>query len=407
MNEISISKIIYREDLYPRFKLDQKLIEKYADSVEYLPPIKINQSNILIDGLHRMRACQLAKKVKIKCDVVETKSEKELKKLAYQWNSKHGLQLSSKEKSTFANEMIGETNIDELAEILSVTPDCINKWTKNKRKELEEQRDQKILDLYLKAENTQEKVAESVEVSDHTVSDVLKKFRENNKFIEISETFEPYLYNIWSLHKKSEEDLDFFGVFPQIYMENLIYYHTEPYDIVYDPFAGSGTTIDVCQKWLRRYYCSDMNARPGREDVMKKWKIQQGIPKNLPLPDLVFLDPSYWIQAKEQYSKSPDDLANMSLDKFYDTFLTFLGLLLKWKVKRIAIVIQPTQYANNLEYEDHILEFAEFLSSKYRVEMRYILPYSSQQYNPQQVDKIKEEKKCLVLHRDLIVWRLR
>lgn len=39
--------------------------------------------------------------------------------------------------------------------------------------------------------------------------------------------------------------------------------------------------------------------------------------------------------------------------------------------------------------------------------MEYILPYSTQQYTPQCVDKAKESKKCLVLNRNLVIWRLK
>jgi len=214
------------------------------------------------------------------------------------------------------------------------------------------------------------------------------------------------IYNIWNL-KQSESEEDFFGIFPSIFMENLLYYHTEKNDLIYDPFAGSGTTVDVCIKMNRRFCCSDLVVHPGRKNI-EKWNIQNGLPINLEKPDLVFLDPPYWIQAKNKYSKSSDDLANMPLDEFYNAFLKFLGLLANWKIKRIAIVIQPTQYLNkNHDFEDHIFKFNEFLSDKYNIEMRYILPYSTEQYNAQQVEIMKKEKKALNLIRDLVIWKIK
>jgi len=157
----------------------------------------------------------------------------------------------------------------------------------------------------------------------------------------------------------------------------------------------------------RRFYCSDLVVHPGRKDI-KKWDIKNGIPKELENPDLVFLDPPYWIQAKNKYSESSDDLANMPLDEFYNVFFKFLGLLANWKVKRIAVVIQPTQYLNiNHELEDHIFKFHEFLLDKYQIEMRYILPYSTEQYNAQQVEIMKKEKKALNLIRDLVIWKIK
>ena len=37
------------------------------------------------------------------------------------------------------------------------------------------------------------------------------------------------------------------------------------------------------------------------------------------MPDLVFLDPPYWQQAKGRYSEQPSDLGNMELARFLDT----------------------------------------------------------------------------------------
>jgi len=196
-----------------------------------------------------------------------------------------------------------------------------------------------------------------------------------------------------------------FGAFPQIYMENLLYYHTEPLDIIYDPFAGNGTTVDTCQKWYRRYYCSDLKVKPGREKDIKEWDIANGLPDDLPKPDFAFLDPPYWKQAQGKYSDSPNDLGNMQIDQFNQAMSQLLSSLSGKRIERIAIVIQPTQYANDFVYMDHIFDFHETLRKKYEIEMRYILPYSTQQYNAQMVDKAKEKNRALILHRDLVIWR--
>jgi len=83
VQEIEISQIQFREDLYPRFEANQAAIQKYSNSLEFLPPIKVNQNGILIDGFHRWKAHQMADQQTINAEIVETNSEKELKKLAY------------------------------------------------------------------------------------------------------------------------------------------------------------------------------------------------------------------------------------------------------------------------------------------------------------------------------------
>jgi len=134
--------------------------------------------------------------------------------------------------------------------------------------------------------------------------------------------------------------------------------------------------------------------------------LQTELPDGLPKPDMVFLDPPYWIQAEGLYSDSPNDLANMSLDNFYASMNKLFDNIYDRLINKIALVIQPTQYKNDMQFEDHIFKFNNMLQGKYKIEMRYILPYSTQQYNAQMVNKAKDERICLTNNRDLIIWRL-
>ena len=51
--EIAVSDVTWREDLYPRIERDPVLVQRYAENLDMMPPIEINQHNILIDGWHR------------------------------------------------------------------------------------------------------------------------------------------------------------------------------------------------------------------------------------------------------------------------------------------------------------------------------------------------------------------
>ena len=404
MDKIKANEIVYREDLYPRFEPSQATIQKYSDSTDFLPPIKINQNNILIDGFHRWKAFMLAGINEIPCEVVETKSEKELKMLAYQLNSHHGLQLKTEEKKRFAQEMISEMSAEVLAEILGVGKTFIFDWTTNQREDIKEQRDRKIVDLYLKAWTTYKNIEDVLGIPQNTCKEIVKK-AENSVCGIFGQKFKPLLYNIWNLPKQ-DNDRKHFGAFPELFMENLLHFHTKPLDIVFDPFGGGGTTIDVCKRMFRRYYVSDRKPVPGRENEIREHDIKDGLPTDLQKPAFVFLDPPYWKQAENMYSKDVEDLGNMSLEDFNNSMQRLLKSLQDWKVERIAIVIQPTQYKNGWNWTDHVFDFDKMLP-KYEIEMRYILPYSTQQYNAQMVDKAKEENKCLCINRDLIVWKLK
>lgn len=400
--KININDIVYRDDLYPRFEANQALIQKYANSIEHLPPIKINQNNILIDGYHRWKAHQLDGRPEIETEVIQTASEKELKRMAYQLNSNHGLQLSNDEKRKYAIEMIGEMSVQALADVLSVGESTIKRWTETQRKALEEDRNRKIVELYLRAQYTQEMIGEMFGITKQAVSDILSKIAQMG---EILQDFTPPLYNIWNLQKQDNATDSHFGSFPLYFMKSLLYYHTQPWDIIFDPFAGGGTTVDACKETLRRYYCTDRIVKPGREKDIQQHDIKDGLPGGLPKPDLVFLDPPYWKQAEGLYSDSPDDLGNMDLSNFYTSIQSLLTEIAARKIDKIALVIQPTQYKNNFVWEDHIFKINSMLTDKYEIEMRYILPYSTQQYNAQMVESAKERNACLGLNRDLVIWR--
>jgi DNA modification methylase len=223
---------------------------------------------------------------------------------------------------------------------------------------------------------------------------------------ESEKIFKPFIYNIWNTAKQDNERKHF-GAFPEVFMENLLYYHTNPLDIVFDPFGGGGTSVDVCRKMFRRYYVSDRKVIPGRENDIREWDILNGVPTDLQKPELVFLDPPYWKQAEGKYSNDSEDLGNMELDNFNESMRKLLKELSAWKVNQIAVVIQPTQYKNNWNWTDHIFHFDRMINDKYEILMRYILPYSTEQYLPQMVIKSKEEKKCLGSHRDLVIWKIR
>jgi len=294
-----VKDVIFREDLYPRFESNQVLIERYSNAVDNLPPIMVNQNNILIDGFHRWKAHQMADHDEIAFELIETASEADLEVLAYRYNSRHGAQLSSDEKAAFAQKKVELLKVKDIADILSVSIETVNTWTKNQRAAIKKKRNRKIRELYLRAWNTQRDVAKILKIDHSTVGTIMNNLVDSTEITKIHQEFEPKLYNIWNM-PKADKETKHFGYFPEEFMANILYYHTEPLDIVYDPFAGSGTTVDICKKWLRRYYCSDRIVTPGRELDIRQWDIVEGVPADIPKnkPVFVFLDPPYWIQAE-------------------------------------------------------------------------------------------------------------
>ena len=113
-------------------------------------------------------------------------------------------------------------------------------------------------------------IALILNIDQKTVTNIFENLRKNSTFGKIPQKL--FLYNIWNTPKQ-DNAISHFGAFPEVFMENLLYYHTEPLDIIFDPFAGGGTTVDVCKKMFRRYFCTDRKVIPGREGDIREHDI--------------------------------------------------------------------------------------------------------------------------------------
>jgi len=76
--KIAVSDVVWRKDLYPRFEPDPSRIQQYAEVIELLPPIEVNQHNELIDGYHRWVAHRKQELDFIEATVTHTGSDIEL-----------------------------------------------------------------------------------------------------------------------------------------------------------------------------------------------------------------------------------------------------------------------------------------------------------------------------------------
>jgi len=397
------------EKLYPRTAKDTKTIQSYAENLEVLPPIEVNQNNILIDGAHRLSAYKQCKKEEIPCIVTQTDTEEDLYLLALQRNASHGLQLSMDDKQKVAIKLCGSVEDTVIIKALSISQRSFDRWTQNKQEQLKKERDSEILNLYLNCTySSYDEIATKYDISKGNVHNIMESFKKSQE-AKIEQTFVPQLYNIWNFAKNNNETKHF-GNVPTEITENLLYAYTEPFDVVFDPFGGGGATIDACKKWNRRYFVSDIQpVEISLQKGMRTHDITTGLPEGLPRPKLVFLDPPYWKQAKGQYTDKPTDLSNMELPVFYQQFEAVFKLLKNKVVDGgfVAFIIQNTQWLNdNKKTEPHshkIWNIAE--KAGFTFEALIHVPYSSEQYNAQQVNYAKEHKLFLELNRELVILK--
>jgi len=403
----SVSSIIFRPDLYPRLKHNPAKIQEYAENISKLPPIEIDQHNILIDGYHRLKAYETAKLETIPVIVTIVASEAELERLSVQRNSQFGQQLTQDEKKIYAIRWWDQLSVEEICYTLSISDKTYTRWTSAKQEQKEEQIKQRIYDLWMNC-HTQQEIADTVGVSQDTVKNRIAKINENGQKSEIVNfrNFEPEVYTTWNFSKATNEVKHFGNIPPEI-IDNLLYYYTNPFDIVFDPFGGGGSTIDKCLERKRRYYVSDLTPIPARSDI-RQWDIAQGLPDNLPVPDFVFLDPPYWKQAEGKYSDKSEDLANIPLEKFISQIGDIAkSVKRKWNGTRpngrLAIIMGP--YQKNWETIDLPIMCYNAIA-KYLVPIvRIQVPYSTQVHGGQYVTNAKEAKQMLYLSRDLMIFQ--
>lgn len=416
---VDIESIIYREDLYPRVEADSPTITKYAEDIEVLPPVEINQHNILIDGFHRWKAHVKCELPTIQATVTQTESDSHIFRLAIERNKSHGRQMSLADKRKSARRLYdrGEgLSKSDLASVLSVSEKSIDRYLSDIDKDLRSERKEKIAAMWM-ACYTQEEIAEAVGVTQQSIDQSTKELQILDtcpKLVIIQaqhadEQYEAPLFNVWAFGKKTNTT-SHFGNSEQRIVDNLLYLYTQPFDIVLDPFAGGGSTIDVCKKRSRRYWVSDRKPIVERETEIRKHDIAtDGLPplhKRWQDVTLTYLDPPYWRQAEGKYSTDATDLANMPLDEFTDTLVNLVhGVAEKQKSGYIALLIQPTQWkSDDKKFTDHVMHLCSAVNLT--LENRVSCPYQTEQYNAQQVSWAKANKSLLVISRELIVWRI-
>ena len=416
--KIAVSSVVFRDDLYPRIRTSAETVQKYAEDLSVLPPIEVNQNHELIDGWHRWTAHKKAGEEAIPAVITPTASDTHLLSLAIERNAAHGLQLSQEDKRDMARRIYGMTPERErdakkrdLARILSVSERTVRDWLSRVDKDAKDARDRRIFEMWL-ACYTQEEIAEAVGAAVGTVNSVCSEMAnlpELNKPAASHLTdFEPPLYNVWKQQSRTPGSAHF-GNSDSRWVDNLLYLYTQPFDVVVDPFAGGGSTIDVCRKRFRRYWVSDRKPIVEREKEIRAHDLTAGLPSLPRWKDvrLVYLDPPYWAQAAGAYSADPTDLANMPLVEFTDTLAAVIngfGAKLKGTGAVIAMIMQPTQWkAPERQYTDHVADMIRAV--KLPIDLRIQCPYESQQCNAQMVEWAKANRKILVLSREIVVWR--
>jgi DNA modification methylase len=398
--KIKTNEIIYDPNVYPRFDLDNDVVNRYMTAIENLPPIVISSNKKLIDGKHRLRAHELSNVGEIEVEILDITNDTEILKEAIKRNSTHGQQLAIEEKKDLARRLWDTMIVEDMASLLSVSTGIISEWTTDLESAKKDTQRKQIIDLWLKCCYTQDDIANIVELTQGRVAQIINKFKSekiNNE--QISESIQ--IYDIWNFGKLDQQyGQDYPGRIPGQIIENVLWYFTKPFDVVIDPMVGGGTTIDVCKSMLRRYQGYDKNKV--HDDTIIH-DLTTGLPESFEKADLVFMDPPYFKKKAEEYN----------LPEEYNTKSGFMGFAQKWvdftngvlkKDGIVALLISDYVDYENPDESIFSYEYVQ-LFKKYKMIYKISVPLSTQQYQAFHVSRAKENKQILIVGRELYIMR--
>lgn len=408
--------VVFDQEIYPREEVDEDNVEVLQSSDDELPPITVTTDGALLDGYHRVRATKMAGEADIEANVVEVDGGKAEQLLeAARYNSRHGKPLSKDERRKVAREIFknGDVQNKEVAEALGMSAGWVSNATDDLAKKNREERRDLAYSMYLNYNeySSQKAVAEDLGVTRQTVqNDNAKKFNSEDICVSsATDDDEPpdwvKVDNSWSFSKCSPSfGTKWPGRIPGQIIKNLVYYYTESKDLVLDPMAGGGTTVDVCTAMARRYAAYDIN--PLEDKNIVKADVTDGIPLDDNTADFAFFDPPYWNLMDEDYAEG--GISELSLDEWYDEMESILRDL-KRATKtggHIALLIEPFFDREAEEFQDLTVECmlrARQMGGLEQVQ-RVMIPLSHGSVAVHDVQHVKEEGRMLDLNRDLVIW---
>ena len=217
--------------------------------------------------------------------------------------------------------------------------------------------------------------------------------------------FTPKVFNVWNFGRFDDQygTPNFPGRTPGQIVENVLYYWTKDGDLVVDPMAGGGTTIDVCKKMNRR--CIGMDIAPVRSDILMN-DIGAGFPEQASGAQLIYMDTPYYQKKKAEYSKYA--VSNLSKEQF----LTFIQKLAQDCYNTLAdggyaclLCADFFDYDGGSDFIFVADLYQLFTQVGFKPIMHVQVPLSTEQYAGHDVSVARDQKILLNIARDLYIFK--
>lgn len=197
------------------------------------------------------------------------------------------------------------------------------------------------------------------------------------------------------------------GQIPGQIAGNIIYYFTEEGELVLDPMAGGGSTLDVAEFLGRRALGFDI--APRRPDIQKH-DISKGFPSLEEPPKLIFLDPPYWNMVEEYYVA--ESASSLDLESFIQWYRQLIHGAAQCVDKGgfVSLIILSQYWRLPEGFEAGYIDWP-FMAYQFMQEAGLIpwtrihssIPAST--YTAFDVEKAKRDKYMLPIARDIVVMR--
>ncbi len=406
--KMKTEEIVYDEHIYPRESVDRHVVQRYRESIDKLPPITVDKKNRIVDGYHRLMAFRAEGITEIEVNVLDTTDDAICLETAIRMNAVHGHQLIPEDKKNWVRRLYtNNMPLSELLELFSISEKTVLRYTHDIREQQDEDRDMAILKLYLSC-HTEEEIADKVGLKKSRISEMISGFG------HMSKTEQPSLScqdtDFWEFNACDPQFGEKYpGRMPGQVIENLLWYYTQPFDLVLDPMAGSGTTGDVCKAMSRRYAMYDLN--PDESKGIQKWDITNGLPKLRvkQKPKLIVLDPPYSIQKRGEYTKQVTDLSNHTEEEFYNTINTIAESCMSALTEH-GIVACIIGQVGSMSGEPHVADLAFntakiFMDSGFKLIDRIFVSYENDPIiNAISIEDAIKGRFLICAYRDLMIF---
>jgi transcriptional regulator with XRE-family HTH domain len=407
--ELDINDVEFDGTVYPRFEVNEDAVDRYRQVIDELPAIIVSEGHRLIDGYHRLKAHRVEGKSTIEAKVLPISDDGEVFAEAARRNSTHGQQLTTDEKKTVARRLYKQADFtqSEIAEKVSMSAGWVSDKTRDIRQEERDERRQQSYELYLDYAEypTESDVADELDVDRSTVNKDRVKIFKSEDFHTPSGS--PEITNNWRIQQcDGDYGRDWPGRVPGQAVANLLHYFTDPWDLVVDPMAGGGTTVDVCKAMARRYAAFDIN--PLEDKNINQHDVTESFPVDANTADFVHLDPPYQRLKSDEYVDG--SLAELDADEFVNQMGDIVRSAFKATASggHVAMWMQPFTNSGVTEtFTDYTFEILNATNdAPAELRQRISVPLNFDTYSPQAVSHAKENEYLIDQNRDIVIWEV-